>query len=910
MRDVAVLAVGALFLSVTAVTAEIGSDCQDRIASTPSDRDVAECLYREAARTRSSSAASQLESLALENTDRPWFTFYLGNLKWQEAEAAQELYRIAAQQFAELADAEGEVLARGNRSQVLFHLGRLAEAGAEAEAAYRRASASDMAAVRAHGSVVLAGYLFQTGRDLQRARSLLVGARAEPELRSSPHLLKTCLTTLGNVALALGDQREARRTFSELIDLGRELREPRLGAVAHYGLTRMAVGHLAEEPSEPRRHEAIQAAFQALEAAREAGIASVEAKAHWVLGMLLPWEEARLHLGLCEQSSSDFRERSYCLNARIRRLAALDPVSASSMVREARELTEAGGDPWSAALFHEEELRVSWTTESVDRAVRRSWEALKNVEAIRDLQPDGSETQARLFTTWADDYHWFAGRLLQEARESGRLDLVPEALAVSERLRARALTDWLRATGQAPAVAGHSGFASLGDVQRALGLQEAMLAFQVAPWEDLTGDFGGGSWVIVVTRGSARAYPLPGRSEIRQAVDQYTGLFEGRDGTEAGASVAFYQQLLAPALAELPAGVDRLILVPDDALHRLPFGALRPALDAPPLAATHRLSVAPSATLWLGWRRGAAAGSVLQASAASAEASERTPALVLAAPAAPSDRGGSAAAMAETPRDPALSDLPPLRHARREGRAVKAALGGESELALGTRASEALLARPDLGRFGVLHLAAHAVTDEDHPERSAVVLAPPAAGDPDGPDGLLRAAEIASLDLGGKLVVLSSCRSAAGTVLRGEGVMSLGRAFFQAGSRTVVASLWPVRDDEAAVLFEAFYRHLAQGETVAAALQAAQAERRAAGAPASAWAAFVTLGDGDLAPVTPPPPPDPRVRLALIAAGIFAALLLAVAAIALRRRLAAALGAGRARGRDLPGLAPSSPSPR
>jgi hypothetical protein len=219
------------------------------------------------------------------------------------------------------------------------------------------------------------------------------------------------------------------------------------------------------------------------------------------------------------------------------------------------------------------------------------------------------------------------------------------------------------------------------------------------------------------------------------------------------------------------------------------------------------------------------------------------------------------------------------------------------------------------------------VTDEAHPERSAVVLAPAPPGktaeasrststevlpEPGrtGEDGLLRAGEIAALDLRGKLVVLSSCRSASGTVLRGEGVMSLGRAFFQAGARTVVASLWPVRDDEAAALFADFYRHLARGETVAAALQAAQADRIAAGAPASAWAAFAVLGDGDLAPVTPATPPDPEVRLALLAAGaVVASLLLALAAVALRRRLAA-LAARRPHGHPLSDLSSAAPSSR
>ena len=79
--------------------------------------------------------------------------------------------------------------------------------------------------------------------------------------------------------------------------------------------------------------------------------------------------------------------------------------------------------------------------------------------------------------------------------------------------------------------------------------------------------------------------------------------------------------------------------------------------------------------------------------------------------------------------------------------------------------------------------------------------------------------------------------------------MSLARAFFQAGAHTVVASLWRLRDDEAADFFDRFYRHLGKGAGVAAALQDAQRELIAKGAPAAAWAGLVVLGDGDLVPL-------------------------------------------------------------
>jgi hypothetical protein len=79
--------------------------------------------------------------------------------------------------------------------------------------------------------------------------------------------------------------------------------------------------------------------------------------------------------------------------------------------------------------------------------------------------------------------------------------------------------------------------------------------------------------------------------------------------------------------------------------------------------------------------------------------------------------------------------------------------------------------------------------------------------------------------------------------------MGLARAFFQAGAHAVVASLWPLRDDDGAALFDRFYAHLAEGRSVAGALRAAQSDRIATGAPAYAWAGLVVLGDGDLIPL-------------------------------------------------------------
>jgi CHAT domain-containing protein len=132
-------------------------------------------------------------------------------------------------------------------------------------------------------------------------------------------------------------------------------------------------------------------------------------------------------------------------------------------------------------------------------------------------------------------------------------------------------------------------------------------------------------------------------------------------------------------------------------------------------------------------------------------------------------------------------------------------------------------------------------------------------------------------------VVLSACRSASGAAVEGSGVFGLARGFFRAGARAVVGGLWPMRDDEAASMMEAFARRLSEGKSVAGALASARMEKMAAGAPAAAWAGFVVLGDGSLVPF----PGGLEGRSPAAAALVLLTALLAAAALLLLRRLRA-----------------------
>jgi len=115
----------------------------------------------------------------------------------------------------------------------------------------------------------------------------------------------------------------------------------------------------------------------------------------------------------------------------------------------------------------------------------------------------------------------------------------------------------------------------------------------------------------------------------------------------------------------------------------------------------------------------------------------------------------------------------------------------------------------------------------------------------------LRLNDIYNIRIRRQLVVLSACRTAAGPQVKGEGVLSLTRAFLYAGARGVVASSWKVEDRASAELMQRFYDNLlVRGGTPAAALRAAQLSmmKDPRWSAVDNWAAFVYVGDWRIMP--------------------------------------------------------------
>lgn len=802
-----------------------------------------------------------------------------------------------------------------------------------------KALARAQAAADASGDPMLLARLdFEQARqaylkaDFGRAWAFI--SKAETEVTpEAPFDLRTgVLSTLGAVTWALGRYRDSLNYYEKQAAIFHDAGNAYLEAHALYNMAVLADTLKAADGVSPQEGHAL--AKRAFDTAVAAGNVETANEARLLLAED-PSLDLSARIGLLDTVlRTDPDPTNDCEALRLLALLTFraDPGRPDAAIGFADRAIAAArdhGEPQEIAVGCVAKMNLRWETGPEEAAIADSLAALEAVEKIRDLQRD-ELVGARWFAGQAVHYYQASGRILESANGRGSPERLELAFSIAERMRARALLDSLDAahvtsvhaqggpraverdalleriaqtqkqlvqgTRSAdekasllreieklesreaalrdemaranPRVAAlrRPAIPTLAEIRSLLAPDEALLAFQLSTRrvDEIYTWPNGGSWVFVVTRESAKVFPLPESDVLEKEIDVWIGTFPRRDGLERTGAERLYDDLVKDALASLPAGIRRLVVVPDRELHRLPFDALAESEESEPLGSRFEISIVPSATIWARWR--------------SQKSEAKEGALALADPAMPSDRAPALLRQA-APWVEGLR-LGPLPQARSEAHRLARLLGERCRLREGALASEHWLKHASLADYGVIVLATHAVLDEQRPERSAVLLAPGSEKE----DGLLQPREIADLSLDGRLVVLSSCSSASGTVLRGEGVVGLAHAFFEAGARAVVASLWPMRDEEAAAVAGDFYRHLSRGESVGHALAGARRDRRKAGAPAAEWAGLVVLGDGDLVPFPGGVRPT-SVRTVTVAIALVSALALAAALVFGRHRL-------------------------
>ena len=832
-------------------------------------------------------ALALIEEVLERDPTNPWAHDNLAGMLVDTGQpGADDHYERAVEGYAERDDLSGEIWVRMSYADYLSH-DDLDAARHQLHRARERAQALGDETLIAISSVEWARNQWRRGEDIADALRLL--RKAEPIVLAQKYYQPrlTLLHTKSRLLAQVGRDAEAIETLETAIELSKKVGDDYVAATTLMALVTVVTAH-PDLPVPEAYPDPASTLRTALELAEKAGNPHGVSGAHCMLGGFRA-DDPREHYEQCLSIARKIGDPGGEARA-LQDLALLDGPERidAALVRldQAMDLMRShGGDRLDVVLTR---ALLLWDAGRHESALATSLSVLDGAEALfsRQLNP---LTRAEVLGQWSAAHYVIADRILASTGVEPTPEGIDLALRVVERLRTRVLIERMDAvspTPEGPLADSHreavrritalqrrlleedldgegrkvvldalddaehdeSALAdeivrsdpqlsqlhgdpppTLAQIQAALGPDEAVLSFQLPtllnrgapePWPvDAS--------LFVITKQRARSIPIPERRTVEPLVDLFAGLFEARDGSEVRPAAGLYRDLVAPAIDGLPPEIDRLVVVPDGPLHRMPFAALRAGPSQPPLAERFALTITPSLRLWLRLR-------------------EREPvrggALVFADPELPRLNPD-----AEPERAWALSlaeGLGPLPHARAEAEAVARRLGPSTELHVGAAATEADVKAADLEQFAVLHFASHALLDDTKPERAAIVLAPGS----DAEDGLLQSREIRRLPLAGAVVVLASCRSGSGTVVGGEGPIGLGRAFFLAGARTVVASLWRVRDDDSEAFFAAFYRHLDRGLSVSEAVQAAQNDRRAAGADAAAWAGFVVLGDGGHVP--------------------------------------------------------------
>ncbi|MFY9607813.1 MAG: CHAT domain-containing protein [Blastocatellia bacterium] len=445
---------------------------------------------------------------------------------------------------------------------------------------------------------------------------------------------------------------------------------------------------------------------------------------------------------------------------------------------------------------------------------------------------------------------------------------VSEAFEMAERFRARALLEEIsrpNMPGEERSAASTQSFANisrsrasvnplkLSEVQSALPDDLTLLAYSVTSQR---------TYLFLVTRNGITVRESTATTEIldRLVPDYVSDLRQMAPIEEVNEKArALYDYLIKPVEKEI-AGNTRICIVPDEALHFLPFAALLDR-EGKYLVESHGLVYAPSASVLI--------RCIKESQTHSAGEVEKILAV------------GNPQFNSEGSRLPSLPDaeIESMESAR---------LYAPSMVVLrGPQATEPTV-RAAMRDCDVAHFAVHCLVEEESPDLAALVLAnanpnksflrarsesAEAAGSqtmsggsagtrraalakafPQEPvndpnDGLLFLKELYGLRLPRtKLVVLSACQSGLGQYHRGEGIVSLVRPFLAAGVPTIVASLWSIDSKATTHLMIDFHRQRKLGRMQAGdALRLAQIQMARSGPYQHPfhWAPFIVIGSAN-----------------------------------------------------------------
>lgn len=316
---------------------------------------------------------------------------------------------------------------------------------------------------------------------------------------------------------------------------------------------------------------------------------------------------------------------------------------------------------------------------------------------------------------------------------------------------------------------------SITDIQNQLEINTGLISFHLSETELLA---------ILITKNDVDYYKLPIGKEFFDQLESFQkelyNTSSGHRYNGKNISNDLYQKLMSPFSSRF-SQLKRLIIIPDDELNYLPFEALVDENN-------HYLVENFSFTY--------------QYSAALLKSiDERT-------------------------KNTASLSLAPYssKGYYQDNKEVLSQLAGSSNEINNTRGKKLLDSNAtkenflkNSNKYSIVHLATHASVDNNDPLGSFIAFSPAEK------DFKLYAREIYNLHMDSvRLIILSACETGTGKLVKGEGLMSLSRAFTYAGCPNIITSLWKAEDKTTAYLGNRLHKYLDEGLSYDVALQRAK----------------------------------------------------------------------------------------
>ncbi len=635
-------------------------------------------------------------------------------------------------------------------------------------------------------------------------------------ISASEHpLTAMCLGNLGNDARARGDFAAAERLYKEALDVERALHRE---GHPHYTMLLCALAALSVLQGDEAAAESYYTEALDLERGRSGSERNEIATPLKGLGKLCLWQ------GQPDRAAHYLYEAAGVYeSARLGARSGIERVFADRVpypeLAVAQLLLERGEDAWLAAEKHQGRVLADLLLASGVRPLTPAEAA--HEDSLRREVGD-LERQVSVLEGTAPDVASDAVAAKADAVADELLRVETEFRAFIQEMASKYPVEEGQIYGKARIQS------SLSDEQALVGWVDARsVSGDHESWAYVMRDSGPVTWARLGAPSRGDSLHVPGGHEL----ESLRGALANPHSPIMGATLdggRLWNARLEPLLGAL-SGVEELVVVPSGDMLGMPVEAL---VDSDGVCAGERfiVSYVPSGTIyaWLAERASAARDRSGTRSLFVGDPvfSESQQLLVEATDPGQLDAvddyvEGYPVVLRSIASGGDLSLLPRLTSSREEILSL-AATCPQSTTLLGRDASEQeldrLAASGELGDYSTVHVATHAIIDNDRPEESGLVLSQVDLPDPVEAamagarvyDGVVTAKEIMQgWMLDADLVTLSACETGLGVRVGGEGYIGLAHAFLQVGARSVLVSLWKVEDEATSLLMRRFYENRA-----------------------------------------------------------------------------------------------------